>query len=280
MADLLESVALITDPTLFVPARLLRIAHEMVPASRASAPVGSPGQALLSWRGVHQAHASTCSHCKTARLFSVHDRLQRCSLFRSLWQLAVEGVRPWSFATLRTGKAQLSAKAAWKAYPAKTPEDYAFSAEVQANYVRDGVAALVSVRERKRRLRMKSATSSGFVVTKWTAVDSPAAKQSRTEWAAAHPQQVQRFYAREPGAEAHLPTAAYKSKRRLVYDFKDINQRTVDCPIVYDSLVDAASAAESSDFLAAVDLKDGFTAIPVHLAEGIWSAAAHSVDAG
>ena len=61
------------------------------------------------------------------------------------------------------------------------------------------------------------------------------------------------------------PAAAYTAKWRTVYDLKAINTATVKLPMAYGSQAEALAKVQPGDVLAVLDVKDGFTAVPVNV---------------
>ena len=257
MARLLEAVAVETAPELYDPARLLRLARE-------DSPLGTEGsQPYLKWQGVCRLHCLSCPECQSNGRFAFEDRITECAAFRCLWQLSTEGVRPFDMLSEARGVRQFPFQSIWTAYPAKSADDHKFATDQSAEYVESGVAAEVSTRERKRRQRAGLATSSAFIIKKWKQVLTEEALAATHAWAREDPVQVQQFFAQVQGAEEKLPAGTFSAKRRMVYHFKNLNFRSVKCPLVYSSLEDAVHSALQADWLAALDLKDGFTGIKV-----------------
>jgi hypothetical protein len=258
MAAMAHAIANFSFPSLYEPQRLLKAGET---------PCDKGTKAMLSWKGVLQLHKFCCNNTSCHLWLSVAEKLACCELFAVQWQLAVEGVRPLAFLSQTEEARQAPQRAAWEAYPAKSAREKRFTAATQAEYAEGGVVKLLSTRERKRRQASGIATSSAFVVTKWKPIDTREAQLRRALWVKKAPLAAQRFFAKLRNSEEEVPNETFTPKDRLVYHFADINARSVNCPMAYDSLRDAVGNADGASWLAAIDLKDGFTGIPVASSE-------------
>ncbi len=220
----------------------------------------------IKWRGIMFWHTHSCKHGACIAGTSLWNNLERCPTLCVLLDLAVQGLRPrlWLTSSKSNGAETVTQGTITKPYPLQLSEQ-AIAREKHADFGKAGVLQSVSKRQLRSAQKQDAPASSAFVVVKWRAIKSPAAAQLRHHWARTNPEEVRRFIAGDKSVTP--PHAAYTAKWRVVYDLKHLNQRTLKLPMVYGKDAEAWAKVLPGTTLAVLDVKDGFTAVPINKAQ-------------
>ena len=223
-------------------------------------------KSYIRWKGILFWHTHSCEYRACVPAGSWRDNVQRCGTLRVLLWLATIGIEP-SLWWRTPPRAELSVG---KPYHLDSDEE-AMARVKHEQFVADGVLRPLGAREWHRiKAQGQKCLASAFTVVQHKAIDSVEAHQAREDWAARHPDEVARYVSRDK--KARPPAAAFKAKWRVVYDFKALNTATMKLPMSYGMQDEAFSKVAPGDTLMALDVQDGFTALPVAQHERHWFA--------
>jgi len=212
----------------------------------------------LNWRGILVWHTHSCSRRCCVPASTMQTNIHRCPTLRVLLDMATSGIRPALW--MKDGDDS----------PPEAPirQPYSLSSQEQevarlkhADFEEAGVVRRVAKRAVRRDEKHGSFASSSFVVVKWKAIRTAVASERRAAWAETDAVTVQKFLAGDKRVEP--PTDAYKPKWRVVYDLKHLNLQTLKLPMTYGYDTEAWAKVSPGSTLAVLDVKDGFTAIPI-----------------
>ena len=217
----------------------------------------SGDKAVIDWRGYAMWHIHTCQDevCEAAQGLTAN--VAACPVLRVLLQIAVEGLNP---AMWLNPQVEGPNQHKFVSIPLSADEE-AFARAKHSEFERAGVVQRVSGRQASEWLRQGRRPSGGFVVRRWKAATSGEGETAAKRWVRDAPQQVRQFIA----GNKHIspPTEAFQPKDRVVYNFKEINERSLPMPMTFYSLKSVLEHVQEDDWLAVLDIQDGFTAVPV-----------------
>ena len=210
----------------------------------------------MSWKGLLYWHTHSCKEGSCIPAGSLWDNVRRCMGLRVLLLTAIEGIRPslWVHSPV---KQEDGVK---KPYPL-TSELQAEARKKLTKAEEDGTAERLHKRAVTRLRKQGIPTSSSFMVVKWKAIRGKQASAARVEWAEKNPTEAALFIA--GSKSANPPQVAFEPKWRLVYNFKALNAATIKLPMAYGMEREAVAKIQPGDTMLVLDIKDGFTAVPV-----------------
>lgn len=213
----------------------------------------------MRWKGLLFWHCQSCETQQCSTGLSWTNNLERCGTLRVLLHMATQGIQPelWLRAPLDPA---LGVRAPYKLTPVEAEQ----AKHKHDDFQQAGVIEEVPKAEWRRRRAAGAALASAFTVVQYKALRSSVADQARQDWLEQAPDEVERFVAKDKTVVP--PTTAYKAKWRVVYDLKAINKATLKLPMAYGRQEAALAKALPGDTLAVLDVKDGFTAVPVGIA--------------
>jgi len=218
----------------------------------------------VRWKGILLWHTHCCERgaCIPAGFWKAS--VERCVTLRVLLWVATVGIQP-SLWWVEPPRQELAVR---KPYYL-TPEEEDQARRKHDAFRASGVLQEVSKRLSARDKRLRGVClASAFTVVQHKAIESDAARRARDEWVGEDPPAVTRFISGDKAARP--PAAAFKSKWRVVYDFKALNTATIKLPMAYGMQDEAFSKVQPGDTLMALDVQDGFTALPVAAHERCW----------
>lgn len=210
----------------------------------------------MRWKGLLFWHCQSCfrGQCDPGLRWTVN--VERCGTLRVLMHMATQGIQPelW-MQTVPKQSLGVNTPYTLSAEEAKQ------AADKHADFRLAGVLVDVPNKEWRKRRAGGEALASAFTIVQYKARRSPEAEAAREAWLQAAPGEVERFVAKDKTLVP--PEAAYQAKWRVVYDLKAINTASFKLPMAYGRQEDALAKVRPGDMLAVLDVKDGFTAIPV-----------------
>jgi len=220
---------------------------------------GWPGtKMVMDWRGLMFWHTHSCKKQACVAGGTLATNIERCPTLRVLLDMATQGIRPSLWINEHADVTRLPTIT--KPYEMTRQEQHEAAAK-HNEFEEAGVLRRVSKRAVTRDEKLGNAASSAFAVVKWKAINTPEAADVRNRWAEDNPLEVAKYLAGDNRAQP--PTSAFKPKWRVVYDFKSLNLRTIKLPMTYGFDTEAWARVKPGATLAVLDVKDGFTAVPV-----------------
>jgi len=210
----------------------------------------------VRWKGLLFWHCQSCEqqHCHGS--MSLKENIHRCGTLRVLLHQATVGLQP-SLWLRRPVEPTEGVGTPYKLSPMEKEQ----ALKRHTEFVKHGVFRAVPKREWARRKAAGQALSSAFMVVNYKAKRSAEGQAAREGWLRAAPGQVEAFIA---GDKRVVPPAeGFTPKWRVVYDLKALNAATFRLPMAYGRQDEAFAKVEEGDTLAVLDVKDGFTAVPV-----------------
>jgi len=210
----------------------------------------------LRWRGLTAWHVEACDRFCHPSL-PIPQNIERCPLLRVLVHLSTYGVALDEWAPGTPPPVRDLPKIPYEL----TEEQHTFARLKHDEFALAGVLRRHSKRE-TRRVRTE-VSSSAFVIDKWKAVRTDAAALARRNWADSDPRTFFAFLCKDKTIRP--PKDTFQAKPRVVYDFVSLNASTVRLPMAFHRIEEVAHHIPPGAQLGVIDVKDGFTSVPVAL---------------
>jgi len=253
MASVLIAASNTVDPSSFSPQTVLHYLDNFT---------GWQGsKAVINWRGLMFWHAGTCALGICSHAAGLTENICRCKVMRAAIQLATRGLEPalW-YAPSRSTASTTTTKPSNKSIHLTQSEE-SFAKVQHDKFEAAGVLVRVPNRQVARWRAQGTYPSNGFVVRKWKALQTPMAAASLYQWLNSEPAQVRAFVAGDNTVQP--PSAAYKGKDRVVYNFREVNENSINIPMTFSTIREVFQHLAAGDWLLVLDIEDGFTGIPV-----------------